>query len=45
MIDRFGREFVDELEYESLNGKKISTPELREKIEYYRGKVAELLAK
>lgn len=45
MIDRFGREFVDQLGYESLNGAKISTPELREKIEYYRGKVAELLAK
>ena len=42
MIDRFGREFVDQLEYESLNGAKISTPELREKIAYYKGKVAEL---
>lgn len=45
MIDRYGREFVDELEVKAKSSVKISTPELREKIEYYRGKVAELLAK
>lgn len=45
MIDRYGRDRLHELRNLSLNGAKISTPELREKIEYYRGKVAELLAK
>ena len=42
MIAEMGMEAVDELEYKSLNGAKISTPELREKIAYYKGKVAEL---
>lgn len=39
MIDRYGRKFVDELKIKSINGEKISTPELREKIEYYKNKV------
>ena len=43
MIDRYGREAVDELEFKSLNGAKISTVELREMIELYRGKVNEML--
>lgn len=34
MIAEMGMEAVDELEYKSINGAKISTPELREKIEY-----------
>jgi hypothetical protein len=42
MIDRYGRYKLQKLRDLSLNGAKISTPELREKIEYYRGKVAEL---
>ena len=45
MIDRYGRDRLQELRALSINGAKIPTPELREKIEYYRGKVAELLAK
>lgn len=36
MIDRYGRRFVDELEYISLNSDKIPTPAIREKIEYYK---------
>lgn len=42
MIDRYGRDYVDELERKAKSGAKISTPELREKLEYYSGKVAEL---
>ncbi len=45
MIDRYGREAVDELEKKSLSGEKITTPELRERIEYYKNKVNELLKK
>jgi len=44
MIDRYGREAVDELEFKSLNGHKISTPVMREMIEDYKKKVADLLA-
>lgn len=43
MIDRFGREHVDELEKKSLTMIKISTIELNEKIAYYDKKVKELL--
>lgn len=43
MLDSYGREFVDELERKSLNGTKISTPELREKIAYYKQEVKWLL--
>lgn len=43
MIDRFGRQFVDDLEFLSLNGEKISTPKLREMIEEYTLKVEELI--
>lgn len=43
MIDRYGREAVDELERLSLSGKKISTPELRDMIEEYKEKVKQLL--
>jgi hypothetical protein len=42
MIDRFGREAVDQLEVKSKSTIKISTPELEEKIEYYKKKVKEL---
>jgi len=43
MIDTYGREYVDELEFKSLNGDKIQTPVIREKIEYYREKVQKML--
>jgi len=39
MIDRYGRQFVDDLEFISLNGDKISTPVLRDKIEFYKSRV------
>ena len=42
MIDRYGREYIDELERKSLSSQKFTTPELKEKIEYYKGKVAKL---
>lgn len=42
MIDRYGREAVDELERKSLSGTKIPTPVLREMIEEYKIKVKEL---
>lgn len=38
MIDRYGREYVDELEIKSLSGTKFTNAELLEKIEYYKGK-------
>ena len=44
MIDRFGREFVDELEIKSLSQVKIPTVELEEKIVYYTKKVKEMIA-
>ena len=43
MLDSYSREFIDELEYKSLNGPKITTPELREMLEYYKKEVKELL--
>ena len=36
MLSEIGKEALDELEYQSLNGEKISTPDLRELIEYYK---------
>lgn len=39
MIDSYGREFVDELELLSKTTAKISTPELLEKIKYYKSKL------
>ena len=42
MLDSYGREFVDELEALAKSGKKISTPEIREKIEYYKKEVNRL---
>ena len=35
MIDRYGREFIDELEYISINGDKIPTASLRDMINQY----------
>lgn len=43
MIDRYGREAIDNLERKSLTTTKIPTPELEEKILYYTTKVKELL--
>lgn len=42
MINRYGMDFVDELEIKSLTTYKISTVELVEKIELYKQKVTEL---
>lgn len=42
MLDSYSREFIDELEYKSLNGEKTSTPDLREKIAYYKTEVEKL---
>ena len=36
MLSEIGKEALDELEHQSLNGEKISTPDLRELIEYYK---------
>lgn len=43
MIDRYGREFVDELETKSRQIYKVSTVELQEMIETYKEKVKDLL--
>lgn len=43
MLDRYGREFVDELERTSNSGIKISTPEIRERITLYTQKVRGML--
>ena len=43
MLDSYSREFIDELERKSLSGAKISTPELREMLECYRGEVKKML--
>ena len=43
MIDKYGREYVDELELKSLSGTKFSTPVLREMIAEYEEKVRKLL--
>lgn len=45
MLDTYGREFVDELGVKSVNPAKISSIELKSKIEEYKKKVDELLAK
>lgn len=42
MLDSYGREFVDQLKAKSINGEKISTVELKEKIEYYTTEVKRL---
>ena len=42
MLDSYGREFVDELEKLAKSGKKITTPEIREKIAYYKTEVERL---
>ena len=42
MIDSYGREFVDDLEKLAKSSIKISTPELREKIEFYQKEVKRL---
>ena len=42
MLDRYSREFVDQLEFKSLNGEKTSTPELKEIIAYYSTEVERL---
>lgn len=42
MLDKYGREAVDQLEIKSKSTVKISTPELEERIEYYKNKVKEL---
>lgn len=43
MIDSYSREFIDELEALAKSGQKISTPEIREKIEHYKKEVKQLL--
>ena len=42
MIDKYGREYVDELERKSLTQAKFSRADLEEKIEEYKRKVKEL---
>ena len=39
MLDRYSREFIDQLECKSLNGEKTPTPELKEMIEHYSTEV------
>lgn len=38
ILAEIGEEALDELEYRSLNGDKISTPDLRELVEFYKRK-------
>lgn len=42
MINRYGMEFVDELEVISLSSETTTSAWIREQIEYYQGQVAEL---
>lgn len=42
MISKYGVQAVEELKLKSVTGPKISTPDLREMIEYYTAKVKEL---
>ena len=42
MIDSYSREFIDELEFKSLNGDKITTPQLRDMIDHYSTEVDRL---
>ena len=42
MIDSYSREFVDDLEKLAKSSIKISTPELREKIEFYQKEIKKL---
>jgi hypothetical protein len=43
MIDKYGREYVDELEIKSKSTSKISTPQLKEMIAVYEQKVSTLI--
>ena len=43
MIDRYGREFVDELERKSLTTQRLTRPEMEELIQYYKARVKQLL--
>lgn len=45
MINRYGVDYVQELRELANSGDKITTPELRELLSFYRGEVAKLLAK
>ena len=45
MLDSYSREFVEQLEYRSLNGDKITTPQLRDMIQHYITEVDELKSK
>lgn len=40
MLSEIGQEALDELEFKSNNGAKISTPDMRDLIEEYKKKVA-----
>lgn len=42
MLDSYGREFVDQLKSKSINGEKISTPQLKEMIDHYTQEVKRL---
>lgn len=42
MIDKYGRDFVDQLGFKARNGKKISTQEIREKTLFYKTEVERL---
>lgn len=44
MIDKYGREYVDELERLSKSSQKITTPQIEEMIELYTGLVKSHLA-
>ena len=43
MINRYGMDFVDELERKSLNSEKITTVGLAELIQFYQDKVNEMM--
>ena len=42
MIDKYGRDAVDKLEKKSKQTVKISTNQLKEMIDFYRGKLENL---
>lgn len=45
MLDRYSRDFIDNLEIKSKSSAKISTVELQEMIDYYSAEVKELKSK
>lgn len=42
MIDSYGRDYVDELKALSVSGEKMSTPDMKELIEFYKKEVNKL---